>query len=52
VHIVSKFHEHPTKIDFVGTYLRFLVSVEQTLGPLGIKSVYVDNIMISNEKVI
>jgi len=36
VHMVSKFHKHPTKNDFVETYMRFLVFVEWTLGPLGV----------------
>jgi len=34
---VSKFHEHPTKIDFVHNYLRSLMYVEQSLGSLELK---------------
>jgi len=43
---VSKFHEHPTKNDFVGTYPRFLAYVEQTHGPLGIKKIVPKPIII------
>jgi len=33
-------HEHPTKNDFVRTYLRFLMHVEWTLGPSGINRIF------------
>jgi len=35
---MSKFHKHLTKIDFAGTYPRFLTYIEQTLGPLGVNT--------------
>jgi len=30
-HLVSKFHEHPTQIDFIGTYPNFQLSVQGTI---------------------
>jgi len=30
-HLVSKFGEHPAKIDFIGTYLDFQLFVQRTI---------------------
>jgi len=40
LHTISKFHEHPTKNDFIETNLRFLALIERILGSLGVKQLW------------